>query len=137
MDVNPFQIARGVTAASLEFPANRRREVCKSRRFCTRYVGPPPHGQNYLRPKPFGTNNFNRRAASAHQDPPCKTEKSTSATHFCSNTPKTNVRNSIYKRQESRIKTENLHRSTLPPPHSPFLTATDAQNPGAEFFERT
>src|SRR4051794_22733511 len=92
MDVNPFHIARRLTAVSLEFSANRRGEVCKTRRFCTRYVGPPPHVQNYLRPKPFRSNNFKRCAASAHQDPPRKTQKSTSATHFRTNTPNTNVR---------------------------------------------
>src|SRR3954452_23028940 len=93
MDVNPSSNARGLAAARQKFTANRRREACESRRFCTRYVGPPVRVQNYLCPKPFGTNNFKRCAASAHQHPPSKTEKSTSVTHFCTNTPKTNVRN--------------------------------------------
>src|SRR4051812_31855004 len=128
MDVNLSSIERLQTPIRLNLPAVLRRAARRSRDFCTRLVGPPARVQNYLPPNPLRANNFKRRAISAHQDPPCKTQKSTSARHFRSKCPKTNVQKS---RPESR--NQNLVRSTLPTPHSAFRPAQDAQNPGGEF----
>jgi hypothetical protein len=112
MDVNLSSIERLQTPVRLNLPAVLRRAAPRSRDFCTRLVGPPARVQNYLPPNPLRAYNFKLRAISAHQDPPCKTQKFTSARYFRSNTRKTKAQKSKVESQASRART-----SFVPPPH--------------------
>src|SRR4051812_42053726 len=133
MNLNSSTIARDSTAMSLDCPDILHRGACRTQDFCTALVGPPPDVQNFWHPNASPTKNFQPHHASAHQTSSYKTQESTSATHFRSNEPETNVQKFKVERQATRVKSHTLFRSTLPTPHSPFRPATDAQNPGAEF----
>src|SRR3954447_23500246 len=130
MDVNFSSIERQKIRMSPNLPAVLYCASCRTRSFCTALVGPPARVQNYLPPNPFRAINFKPHLANAHKHPRCKTKKSASATHFRSNTLKTNAQKSKVESRPSRVKSRNPRRSTLPTPHSPFRPATDAQNPG-------
>src|SRR4051812_14443804 len=107
MNVNPSSIARGRTASRLEFPLSLFCDARKTQRFCTVYVGPPPPVQNYLHPKTFRANNFKRHPPSAHRKVWCKTRKIASATHFRSNTAKTNAQK--HRPNAARSQTQSSH----------------------------
>src|SRR3954469_90455 len=93
MKVNPLSCARLQTPTSLKFEALPHRDARTMQGFCTVYVGPPGTVQNFSRPNTLALNDFERLAAHPHKNPRCKTQKTSSATHFCSSRPKIQAQN--------------------------------------------
>jgi hypothetical protein len=125
MQVNPPSCARLQTPMSLKIEALPYRNARTMQGFCTVYMGPPPHVQNFSRRKAVHPNNFQRPTAHARKTGRCKTQKTSSATHFCSSRPKIQAQN------------YTLATCSIPPIcHSAFViypAPLHAQNPGGEF----
>src|SRR4051812_15499257 len=91
MNVNFSTIARQRTRPSRKLSNNPHDTACKTRGFCTRSVGPPANVQNYSHRKECTVNTLRQHSVAAHQNVPCKSQKTPSAGGFCSKTPKSSA----------------------------------------------
>src|SRR4051812_3234554 len=91
MNENSPSSVRLQAPMSLKLQAISRADGRKTQGFCTVYVGPPAPVQNFSRRNLLGANNFQRRATHARTNPRCKTQKTTSAAHYCTKHPQTNA----------------------------------------------